>query len=218
MAVPTGRSPKPARSGPPTTARGMRTRETLVAASRVVFSRDGFLDARIADIAEEAGVAHGTFYTYFESKEQILREVALSLQEEMLAYRSDDETELAADDHFGRLRRANRQFLESYRHHARLITVVDQVATFNEQTRSIRRDGRSDFIRRIQQSIEDLQRQGVSDQSLDPRYVANALGSMVERFAYIWFELGEPFEMEQAVDTLTVMWAGAIGLRARERT
>lgn len=42
--------------------------------------------------------------------------------------------------------------------------------------------------------------------------MANALGSMVERFAYIWFGLGEPFDMDEAVETLSLMWARAIGL------
>ena len=62
-----------------TTAKGQRTREELVAAARRVFERDGYFGARVADITAEAGVAHGSFYTYFASRQDVfvavLREV-----------------------------------------------------------------------------------------------------------------------------------------------
>src|SRR5256885_16696294 len=50
------------------TAKGARTREELVAAARRVFERDGYSGARVADIAAQAGVAHGSFFTYFPSQ------------------------------------------------------------------------------------------------------------------------------------------------------
>src|SRR5438046_10551840 len=37
-----------------------------------VFARNGFHAARVADIAEEAGVAHGLLYHYFRSKDEVL--------------------------------------------------------------------------------------------------------------------------------------------------
>ena len=58
------------------TARGLRTRENLVSAAHRVFERTPFPDARLSDITAEAGVAAGTFYTYFDAKEEIFREVA----------------------------------------------------------------------------------------------------------------------------------------------
>ncbi len=60
---------------PPLTARGLRTRAALVAAARVVFERDGYLDARLSDITAEAKCSTGSFYTYFSSKEEILQAV-----------------------------------------------------------------------------------------------------------------------------------------------
>ena len=53
----------------PSTARGRRTRAALLDASRRVFERHGFVNAKISDIATEAGVAQGSFYNYFDSKE-----------------------------------------------------------------------------------------------------------------------------------------------------
>jgi AcrR family transcriptional regulator len=56
--------------------KGAETRARLVKAAKEVFERDGFLEARIVDIAKRAKVSYGAFYHYFDSKEQIFREVA----------------------------------------------------------------------------------------------------------------------------------------------
>ncbi len=61
----------------------------LLTAARTVFSRNGFHDATIDDIAQEAGVAKGTVYLYFKSKQEIyveaLRDGVELLIEEMRA-------------------------------------------------------------------------------------------------------------------------------------
>ena len=40
-----------------------------------MFARKGYHDARVSDIAREAGVAHGLVYHYFDGKEQLLQDV-----------------------------------------------------------------------------------------------------------------------------------------------
>ncbi len=57
----------------PKTARGKRTREKLLAAAEIEFGENGFHEAAISGITQRAGVALGTFYVYFESKEEIFR-------------------------------------------------------------------------------------------------------------------------------------------------
>jgi TetR/AcrR family fatty acid metabolism transcriptional regulator len=56
------------------TAQEERRRAILAAAVRV-FARRGYHGARVGDIAEEAGVAHGLLYHYFSSKEEVLETV-----------------------------------------------------------------------------------------------------------------------------------------------
>ena len=51
-----------------------KRRQILDAAVRV-FARRGFHTSRVGDIAEEAGVAHGLLYHYFESKDAVLEAV-----------------------------------------------------------------------------------------------------------------------------------------------
>ena len=57
------------------TARGERTRSRLVAAGEEVFALRGYHDASIAEITQTAHVAQGTFYLYFDGKQELLRAV-----------------------------------------------------------------------------------------------------------------------------------------------
>ncbi len=57
----------------PKTARGRKTRNKILEAAEIEFGEKGFHEAAISGITYRAGVALGTFYTYFESKEEIFR-------------------------------------------------------------------------------------------------------------------------------------------------
>ena len=53
----------------------LKTKGNLIEAAKIVISNKGFKEASIQDITEEAGVAKGTFYTYFKTKEEIVEEL-----------------------------------------------------------------------------------------------------------------------------------------------
>ena len=54
-----------------------------------MFEQHGFHDTRVTDISQ-AAVAHGTFYTYFDSKLDVFRDVLMRMQHDsMHAVRSD---------------------------------------------------------------------------------------------------------------------------------
>lgn len=57
------------------TPRGNRTRQRLLDAAEQVFAERGFHDASMVKITEAAGVGQGTFYLYFQSKQQIFDEL-----------------------------------------------------------------------------------------------------------------------------------------------
>src|SRR2546427_3870914 len=50
-------------------------REALLRAATRVFARNGYFNSKVADIAGAAGVADGTVYLYFKSKEEILHSI-----------------------------------------------------------------------------------------------------------------------------------------------
>ncbi|HRW36860.1 MAG: TetR/AcrR family transcriptional regulator [Acidimicrobiales bacterium] len=54
-------------------ARGEATRRRLLAAGAEVLPRRGYHDVRVDDIVEVAGVSHGTFYRYFQGKDDFFR-------------------------------------------------------------------------------------------------------------------------------------------------
>ena len=50
-------------------------REAILRAATTVFAHNGYFNSKVADIAREAGVADGTVYLYFKSKEDILHSI-----------------------------------------------------------------------------------------------------------------------------------------------
>ena len=207
--------------GAPTTRRGQRTRAALVEAAAQVFAEKQFPATNVSDIAKRAGTAHGTFYRYFDSKEAIFREVALDLQRKMRAHGETDRAIVPAlfdsdeDELLWRITRANRRYLAAYQEYADLFAVIEQVATFNDELRDIRKEIRQRFIEHAHGSIQRMQREGMAFDDIDPRYAASALGSMVDRFAYVWLVLKEPFELEEAARTLGLLWGRSLGLTTK---
>ncbi|WP_216830294.1 TetR/AcrR family transcriptional regulator [Alkalihalobacterium elongatum] len=64
----------------PKTDRGLKTKQKLLDASELVFGEMGYYQAGITDITREANVSLGTFYTYFQSKEDIFRDLVMHMQ------------------------------------------------------------------------------------------------------------------------------------------
>jgi AcrR family transcriptional regulator len=133
--------------GERTTAKGLRTRDQLVAAARRVFERAGYAAARVADIAAEAGVAHGSFYTYFGSKQDaflaVMREVGEQFRDAAAAQPGEART-----DPYQALDRANRRFLDVYRENSVIWAIAEQVATLDPEIHRIRLRGRRQHVDR----------------------------------------------------------------------
>ncbi|HYW23706.1 MAG TPA: TetR/AcrR family transcriptional regulator [Terriglobales bacterium] len=182
----------------------------LLDAARRVFERDGYVEARVADIAGLAGVAHGTFYTYFDSKREVFRALMAEVRDQIA-----EAIAVPAGRPNGVIERldvANRRFLDVYRRNSRLMLLFEQVATIDPEIGEYRECSRMAHIDRIAGGIRRLQRRGLADPDLDPRTAAAALVSMLSNFAYHWLAMGEQFDEELAKRTLTRLWAGALGL------
>jgi AcrR family transcriptional regulator len=188
------------------TDRTRETRNKLLRVARDVFEEDGFDGASVSRIVDEASVSRGTFYLYFESKEDIFRTLAEDLLQQVVELQRPDET-----DPRETIRRAIAAFVVYYRDHARLMAVLEQVATHDEGFRTLRRDMRRGVAERAVRFIASLQRKGVVPTTVDPRYAATALTGMVDRFAYVWLVLEEDFEEAEVVENLTTIWFQAIG-------
>ncbi|MGI5405105.1 TetR/AcrR family transcriptional regulator [Streptomyces sp. CA-135486] len=190
--------------------RGLRTRDALVAAARRIFERDGYLNARIIDIAAEAKVATGSFYTHFSSKEEVFAAVLARLQDEMLHAGVSDGCDGGRKDLWRGVEDANRAYLESYRRNAALMAAMEQAAAVDPQFLRLRLERSRVFIDRSAAAIARLQQSGLADPELDPDITARALSAMVSRLAYATFALGESVPFDTLVETVTRLWTNAL--------
>ncbi len=198
------------RQAGPVTDKGQARRLELLAAARRVFERKGFLDARVADIVQEANVAQGTFYSYFDSKDAVFREVAQEATRSMLEALH---TEVHYEDPIVRTHAAMRRFVEAYRPHAKIIALIEQVGTFTPAMRELRLTLREAFVQRTVQGLKRLQAEGHADPDADVELLAELLGAMVDHTCYIWFSLGKEFDEDRLLDGLTRIWTRAVGVR-----
>jgi AcrR family transcriptional regulator len=205
---------EPASGKFPRTARGLRTRERLIAAARSIFEQDGYLEARLSDISKEAGVAAGSFYVYFSGKDEIFAAVLERVQDEMLHPRVGDER------HTGQLvldiEAANRAYLDWYRRNALFMRALEQAATSDAGLREVRRKRGEAFAERNARRIRELQEKGLADPTLDPFLAAKAVDGMVGRMAYATYVLGDPCDPEDLVRTLTRLWLNALRIETRD--
>jgi AcrR family transcriptional regulator len=106
----------------PKTRRGRKTREKLLHAAEAEFGERGFPEASIASITQRAGVALGTFYVYFESKEEIFRALVSYMGE--LTRQWIGERVAESPDRLAAERRGVEAFIEFVRSHRNLYRVV----------------------------------------------------------------------------------------------
>jgi AcrR family transcriptional regulator len=185
----------------------------LLDAAKQIFEEHGFLEARISDIAETAGLSHGSFYHYFESKEQIFREVA-ETQEALLTVPAEDGIDPSTLTERERIFRANRLYLERYRDNAKIMGVIEQVSRYDAPVNEARMRRQKHFADRAERSIRRLQDAGRADPAVDPELAALALGSMVARTAELWLvEHWGDYDLDRVAEQLTTLWANGIGLR-----
>jgi len=190
-------------------ARAQRTRTKLVVAARAVFERDGFVSAKITDIAKRAQVAVGSFYTYFDSKDAVFRAVIEAIGEELAAPLPRD-----VKGPLARIEAGNRAYVRTYRNNARILAIMQHRTFEDEAVHDLRQRGRKLFIDRAERAIRRIQQEGDIASSVSPRFAATALSGMVHAFCYEVYGLAfaAPPSEEEAVQGLTELWARAIGL------
>ena len=113
----------------PKTERGRRTRNKLLEAAEIEFGEKGFHEAGISGITHRAGVALGTFYTYFDSKEEIFRALVRYMSRRTREWVA--ERVAGAQNRLEAERRGLEAFIEFARQHKsiyRIITEAEFVA------------------------------------------------------------------------------------------
>jgi TetR/AcrR family transcriptional regulator, fatty acid metabolism regulator protein len=158
-------------------------RRLLLQAAVRVFARKGYHAARISDIAEEAGVAYGLLYHYFDSKEEVLRNVFRETWRALIA--TIKSVEGSGDPPREQLRKVAEILLRSWRREPDLVRVL-----VLEVTRSGHLAGEMDEIvasfAAIQEIVERGQADGTLRTDIDPRLASYVFYGAIDELLTGW--------------------------------
>ena len=160
-----------------------KRRNILDAAIRV-FARQGFHSTRVSDIADEAGVAYGLVYHYFDSKDKLLNELFTERWSLLLAAIEETDADTAPRE---RLAAVARFIVDSYRHDPELMKVI-----IVEVTRAANSFGRTHLpeIRKAYELIAKIvaqgQAEGIFRGDIDPIFASMSFYGAIEQLLSGW--------------------------------
>ena len=160
-------------------------REAILRAAISVFARCGYFNSKVADIAREAGVADGTVYHYFKSKEEILHSIFDRSVEEALG---------AAKKRVKRLTDPREKLRQiAHMHLERLGADRDLAVVFQVELRGSTKfmeefsaAGFAEYLALIRSTFEEGQRAGMFRADLNARVVAKVLFGALDEMATNW--------------------------------
>ena len=164
--------------------RGNDKRERILAAAETVFARHGFFAARVAEIAKEAGVADGTIYLYFKSKDDLLISWFETRMKQVNEVLRAEIAEQAPRDQL-------RAFIKRY-----LQLVHDEPVAAEVLTIELRQSSKfmkeyenpqfADFLRMLGGIIAAGQERGELDASIPSHVAARMIFGMLDELALAW--------------------------------
>lgn len=108
----------------PKTSRGQKTREKLLRAAEFEFGERGFHSVAINDITRKAGVALGTFYVYFDSKEEIFRALVTYMSHRVRSWLAERVADVP--DRLTAERKGLEAYIEFVREHKGLSRIISE--------------------------------------------------------------------------------------------
>jgi AcrR family transcriptional regulator len=160
-------------------------RRMILDAAVRVFARQGFHTCRVSDIADEAGVAYGLVYHYFQSKDEVLDTLFLERWNILLdAIREIDAREQPACD---KLRSIAGFIIDSYRHDPDLMKVIIvEVTRAANSFGAAHLDKITEAYRQIQGIVEQAQRSGEFRDAVSAEFAAMAFYGAIEQVLTGW--------------------------------
>src|SRR2546427_13112945 len=174
-------------------------REALLRAATRVFARNGYFNSKVADIAGAAGVADGTVYLYFKSKEEILHSIFdQNMAEAIVSARRLTEK---LSDPREKLRRIAALHLE------RLGADRDLAVVFQVELRGSTKfmqefsaAGFAEYLSLLRATFEEGQRAGVFRRDLNSKIVAKVLFGALDEMATNWIISRRRYQLEPMVE------------------
>jgi TetR/AcrR family fatty acid metabolism transcriptional regulator len=179
-------SGRPSRRGAPRApGRGGDKRERILRAAIKVFARNGFYDTRVSEVAKAAGVADGTIYLYFKSKDELLRSLFEDRVETLLTYlKSELPKESSAAGKLRRIIEIQLGILEGERDLAEVFTII-----LRQSTKLLRQYAAPKFtayLDLIAAVVSEGQAAGDFRTDVPPLIVARATWGALDGIALTW--------------------------------
>ena len=185
-------------------------RDAILRAATQVIARRGFFQAQVADIARVAGVAAGTVYLYFRSKDELLVSIFENTMREAMA---EGRTALAAvADPRERLRRIAQLHLDRLGHH-RDLAVVFQVE-LRQSTKFMERFSSTylrEYLGLIRDTIADAQAAGVFRADVNATIAAKALFGALDEMATNWILTRRRYSLAAQADVVVDLFINGVG-------
>src|SRR5579872_944829 len=166
-------------------ARGGEKRERILDAAVRVFARKGFHATRVSEVARAAGVADGTIYLYFESKDALLVSLFENRVERLLGFLERELPRTAgASARVRRIIEVQLGLLEGERDLAEVITVILRQST--KLMKGYAAPKFTAYLDAIAQVIEDGQVTGELRRDVSPHLAARAIFGALDGIAMTW--------------------------------
>ena len=158
-------------------------RKQILDAAVRVFAEHGYDGARVGDIAEDAGVAHGLLYHYFSSKEEVLRTIFVENWGELLVrFRA---VEAAHEPPHEKLEGIAKILLRTWRNDPALVTVMVREVARSREIQAQIAEVREAFAI-VQRVIEEGQETGSFRRDLDARIASWIVYGALEEILTGW--------------------------------
>jgi TetR/AcrR family fatty acid metabolism transcriptional regulator len=187
-------------------------REAILRAAIRVFAHNGYFNSKVADIAREAGIADGTVYLYFKSKDEILHSVFDRSMERAIA--EGRQLLEGVNDAREKLRRIARLHLERLGAD-RELAVVFQVelrgsTKFMEEFSAA---GFAEYLGLIRQTIEEGQRTGVFRAELNAKVLAKVLFGALDEMATNWILSKRRYKLAPMADVVLDIFLNGVSAK-----
>jgi len=173
-----------AHSSPPDRSAGGDKRERILDAAELIFARHGFYAARVSEIAKEAGVADGTIYLYFKSKDDLL----ISLFERrMTQVNLELRAAIAEGTPLERLHAFIRTYLRMLSNEPAAAEVVTiELRQSSKFMKEYDNPQFADFLRMLGAIITDGQERGELDDAIPSHIAARMIFGILDELALAW--------------------------------
>lgn len=187
-------------------------RRQLIDAAIWTFARKGYRASSVSDIVARAKVARGTFYLYFDGKEEVFLAIIEDFHHRLRRMLAEAESPVPLAEHNGRalLRRSIRRWLELFAGHRDAATVILREATainprFEAELARLRDLGLDHFAARFRR----LQALGLVNRSVPPELLAHFQLGMVDELVNSFILGGSAADLDELARQVAAFeWSG----------